>query len=251
MNSPECHRVRTMIDAALDGELGAIDSLWFESHLTTCDTCRALSSERQALVRRVADATRFTAPAALRDRIIAALPPEPRRRVRQPWLTIGGWSASAAALAASLALFLTMPGAHEQLAHDLLSAHLRSLMPEHLTDVPSSDRHTVKPWFNGRLDLSPPVPDLAADGFPLVGGRLDYVMDSNAAALVYRRRQHVINLFAWAESAQANHAPWASAHNGYTVLAWSKGGMGFAAVSDLNPAELAEFQRLWSQRAGE
>jgi len=250
MDRPDCNRTRALIDAAIDGELDAANLVSVEDHLAGCAECRAIHAERQALSHRIkTDAPRFTAPTGLRGRVLAGLPSEaPPSQI--PWLTFGGWSASALALAASLALFVTTPGPQDQLAHDLIEAHLRSLMAEHLTDVPSSDRHTVKPWFNGRLDLSPPVPDLVADGFPLIGGRLEHLDERNAAALVYRRRQHVINLFVWPSPDAADRSVHSARHNGYTVLEWTKAGIGYAAVSDLNAEELSAFQRLWVAQAG-
>jgi len=252
MDRPDCVRTRALIDAAIDGELDAANALTLESHLAGCDDCRVLHAGRLAVASRIkVGAQRFVAPPGLRGRMLAALPQRAAPARRRSWPAIGAWSASAMALAASLALFVATPGPQDQLAHDLVEAHLRSLMAEHLTDVPSSDRHTVKPWFNGRLELSPPVPDLATDGFPLIGGRLDHVDERNAAALVYRRHQHIINLFVWPSPGAADRSVHSAGHNGYTVLEWTKAGIGYAAVSDLNADELGAFQRLWVTRAGE
>jgi anti-sigma factor RsiW len=137
------------------------------------------------------------------------------------------------ALAASLTLFVVMPDRDDPLTRDLVAAHVRSLMPDHLTDVASSDRHTVKPWFNGRLPASPPVPDLASDGFPMV----------------YRRNQHVINLFAWPAAGTAPDAVRRRERNGFHVIEWLGGDMRFAAVSDVNWADLETFRQLWSAAA--
>src|SRR5260221_13262599 len=121
------------------------------------------------------------------------------------------------------------------------ASHIRPLMADHLTDVKSSDQHTVKPWFNGKLDLSPPVVDLAAAGFPLVGGRLDYIDRHPVAALVYRRQQHVINVLVSPEDKGGGAAPAALAQHGYTLLRFRRGGTDFWVASDLNPAELRDF----------
>ncbi len=251
----DCEQVRSLIDAALDGELDAVGQVAFDEHLVACPDCAAAHAARLAFVRRLrAEASRFAAPASLRARLPAGLPlrqagrPPPPPRWRW-WLTGGTWVASAAALAVSLALFLVPPGRQDELTRELVAAHVRSLMPDHLTDVPSSDRHTVKPWFNGKVGLSPPVPTLADKGFPLIGGRLDYVDEHTAAALVYRRNQHVINLFVW--PAPGTPAPATTGRNGYNLVEWTRDGLRYAAVSDVNVAELENFQRLWTTAASE
>ncbi|HET6267936.1 MAG TPA: anti-sigma factor, partial [Acidobacteriota bacterium] len=133
---------------------------------------------------------------------------------------------------------------NELVAQEILSSHVRSLMPGHLTDVVSSDQHTVKPWFNGKLDFSPPVRDFTAQGFPLVGGRLDYVNHREVAALVYTRNKHVINVFLWPSSETASKEPRPSTLQGYHIVEWTGSGMTHYVVSDLNEAELQEFIKL-------
>ena len=133
----------------------------------------------------------------------------------------------------------------ERLVHveqQAIASHVRAMMTGHTTDVVSTDRHTVKPWFNGRLDFSPPVDDLAPQGFPLVGGRVDYLDSRPVAALVYQRRKHVIDLYIWPEKSGDTNRD--QALNGFNVIQWSSGGMSFAAVSDLNKAELDQFRKL-------
>ena len=150
-------------------------------------------------------------------------------------------------------------GATPGLRQEVVSGHVRSLLAAgHLTDVPSSDRHTVKPWFAGRLDFAPPTPDLADAGFPLAGGRLDYLGGRAVAALVYRRRDHVINVFVWPDAAagtpaapRRTDAGTAARDGGHAVLHWAQSGLAFWTVSDLNAAELADFARLFRARAQE
>ncbi|WP_448191645.1 anti-sigma factor family protein [Azospirillum sp. sgz301742] len=265
----DCRETRHLIDAGIDGELDLTTQLAVEAHLAGCDACRAADTGRRALVHRVrAGAETFAAPDALRRRLLASLPgaepekAEPERAGPPPvpwnrswslswswaWLT-GGLSLASAALAMGLTLAVVLPGRGDGPVPELVAAHVRSLMADHLTDVASSDRHTVKPWFNGRIDVSPPVPDLAEHGFPLVGGRLDYVAERPVAALVYRRGRHVINLFVRADPAAEAGTPSLAERHGYNLLRWSQPGLVVWAVSDLNREELESFARLWSSAA--
>ena len=248
----DCSETRRLIDASIDGELDLTTQLALDAHLAGCDACRAADSRCRVLVHRVrAGAEIFAAPDALRRRLLATLPAAepvpvvPSWRGRWAWLT-GGLSLASAALAVGLTLLVVLPNREDGPVPDLLAAHVRSLMADHLTDVASSDRHTVKPWFNGRIDVSPPVPDLVEHGFPLVGGRLDYVAERPVAALVYRRDRHVINLFVRADPAAGAAAPSLVERHGYNLLRWSQPGLVVWAVSDLNRGELESFARLWS-----
>ena len=241
-----CQQARPLIGPYADGELEAATILELQKHIHDCPACavewRNLQSLSKALKQ---DALYFTAPGELRRRIKAELP---SRRVvpRRPawnwnWLT----SAMSAAFAVCLALLLLVtqirPSAEQQLAQEIVSSHVRSLMASHVTDVASTDQHTVKPWFNGKLDFSPPVKDLAAQGYPLTGGRLDYFGGRSVAALVFQRNKHIINLFVWPEKGADSKPAAIKPNQGYNLIRWSKEGMIFWAVSDLNEKELMEF----------
>jgi len=241
------------LDAYLDGELAADDARELEAHLTQCPECVRFRDERLELRAAItARVPAFQAPDALRKRVQMAAEatarPQARRRV-----TLRGWSGPLA-LAASL-VFVAVgswrlareSAASETLVNDVLGSHVRSLMPGHLTDVPSSDQHTVKPWFNGRLDYSPPVYDFAGRGYPLLGGRLDYVDGRAVAALVYGRRQHQINVFLWPASRGATDGPSSGTRQGYHLLHWTTADYTYWAVSDLGLPELQEFVGLLRQ----
>jgi anti-sigma factor RsiW len=238
----DCLEVRRILDAYVDNELGPAEIAAVREHLDGCATCRHRLADLESLGRLVRRVPYHTASEALRSRIAA-----PHGR----W----GRSPSPLAWAAGLMLAVSLAGAGlfvrslpsrrsveaaRSLADALVDNHVRALMGEHLLDVASSDQHTVKPWFQGRLDFSPPVEDLASLGFPLIGGRVEYVAGRQAAALIYRRRQHTINLFVWPVSDRAGSTDVLSMR-GFQMRHWTRGGMAFWAVSDLNDAELAAF----------
>jgi anti-sigma factor RsiW len=194
------------------------------------------------------------APAALRSRIEAALP-QPSAQIITPRQFsrpsrrsfFGGFAAGgmlSAAIAATLVLGVFRNDREQTIANEVVSAHIRSLQAGHLMDVETSDQHTVKPWFNGRLDFSPPVTDFAKDGFPLVGGRLDYIGGRPVAALVYQRAKHVINVFMWPASGNATGAERTETEHGYNVERLTVAGMNCWVVSDLNQQELGKFVEL-------
>ncbi|MBZ5723838.1 MAG: anti-sigma factor [Acidobacteriia bacterium] len=239
----------------MDGELDLRSQLEIERHIEKCEACAAVYQVQQRVRSAIAHPSLyFQAPAGL-DRKIASALRKAERAGRSPlgkswpklWRAAGVAAAFAIAAAVIwMAVVLPRRSSEDLIARDVVASHVRSLMPGHLTDVPSSDQHTVKPWFNGRLDFSPPVKDLAAEGFPLVGGRLDYLAQAPVAAAVYRRRQHYINLFMWPESRGGSAKPGPQARQGYNLLHWTGAGMNFWAVSDLNMGELEEFVRLVS-----
>jgi anti-sigma factor RsiW len=231
-----CHESEPLLHPYLDGELDVANALRVEEHLAGCDACGRYYENLEELRREIAGAgLRYRPKPALERRIAASRRPQWKRPA---------WLAAAAAVAFAL---LWLPGrlSRPESDREFVDSHIRSLMGSHLVDVPSSDRHTVKPWFQGKLAFSPDVPDLSAQGFALAGGRLDVARGAPAAALVYRRRAHVINLFV-APAAGADSAPRARSSDGYNVVEWTAKGMSYWAVSDLNAAELGQFAQAFS-----
>lgn len=240
-----CEDADLLLHALVDGELDAGHAREVERHLAGCPRCTAALAGLRATRRALRSVPlRREAPAALRARIEAALPP-PHARVettdRRTLLKgFAFGSAVSGAVAATALVLMVRSNDDRRLRGDLVSAHLRSLQGTRLTDVETGDRHTVKPWFNGRLDVAPPVVDLTAKGFTLLGGRLDYLDGKPVAAIVYKRRRHVINLFV-EQSTAADTSSGASTVQGFNVRHWVDGGLAFWAVSDIVADELAEF----------
>jgi anti-sigma factor RsiW len=238
------------LDASMDGELAPGDARALEAHLAQCPECARFREGRLAL--RAAITARvpvFPAPDALRARVRAAVGAATRARAPRRFIGRSAWrplalAASLVAVALGSWRLALERAAAETLQEEVLGSHVRSLMPGHLTDVPSSDQHTVKPWFNGRLDFSPPVSDFAGVGYPLLGGRLDYVAGRAVAALVYGRRQHLINVFLWPAARGPAVAPATRTQQGYHLLHWATTDYTYWVVSDLGLAELHDFTRL-------
>ena len=245
-----CHEVNGLLDGYVDSELDIVTALQFDRHLTECVNCRARFEHYKQLHDSVrAQIPYFKAPDGLENKIRARLRAAERgedRTIRGEWFPgWRGWAIAASLIALlvfSTVLFqmLRRPAASEMLAEQVVSSHIRSLMANHLSDVISSDQHTVKPWFSGKLDFAPVVKDLSSEGFPLAGGRLDYLDNHPVAALVYKRRQHTINLFLW-PSPDSDSSPRTTIIKGYNVVHWTQSHMAYWAVSDVNAAELGEF----------
>ncbi len=234
----------------MDGELDLAHALGVERHLDDCPACTQTRDELLALRTLVQSVPRFRAPDALHQRVQAALTaPRPSRRRAFPWrrylvpLTMAASLALVFALGWWTARVWCRPTAGELLAQQVVASHVRSLMAEHLLDVASTNRHTVKPWFLGRVNFSPDVPDLA--GFELIGGRLDFLDERPAAALVYKRRDHVINVFLTSADEQPNTKIRFLNVRGFHLLHWIHAGRAYWAVSDLNEEELREFVSLF------
>jgi anti-sigma factor RsiW len=246
-----CPDREPMLHSLLDGELDAANALAIEAHVQTCPGCGAELERLRALGRLVrAPGVAYPAPAGLAGRVEASLAEERPSRVRLGRLAPWGLSGAFAAIAASLALVMIAPGSEVRgIEDEVIAGHIRSLQVSHLTDVATSDRHTVKPWFNGKIDFAPPVVDLAAQGYPLAGGRLDYLHGRTVAALVFRRRQHVINLYVWPSKPGETLSGDAS-RQGYSIAYWTTGGLEFWAVSDIDGADLQGFAAAYRRATG-
>jgi anti-sigma factor RsiW len=239
----DCHEIEPLLQGLLDGELDAANSLKCERHIASCAACAA-AYQQLVLQREMIRAANLRDPAPERlERRVSAMIDRKKRAARFMRPFRGAAWPAAAALAAGLLVFAIIPRGPD-LGEQVAESHVRSLMANHLVDVVSSDHHTVKPWFAGRLDFSPPVYDLASQGFPLAGGRVDYLDSHPVAAVVYRHGAHVINLFIWPERHDGAAPTQPLVREGYNVRHWTKLGMSCWAVSDLNAAELAQFERI-------
>jgi anti-sigma factor RsiW len=239
------------LDAYLDGELAMPDAGELEAHLRGCAECSRVEQGRRRLSAALqAQLPRYQVPDTLRARVRTAVRGEASNMARRrgvPWRILSVAASLTVVAVGSWQLALT--GARgDALADQVLASHVRSLMPGHLADVPSSDQHTVKPWFNGKLDFSPPVYDFAGRGFPLLGGRLDYVGGQPVAALVYGRRQHMINVFLWPAGRGPSTAREGEfTRQGYHVSHWTTPEYTYWVASDLGLPELRDFVRLVQQ----
>ena len=256
----DCKQATAVLAAYADRELPLDQTIELERHLEWCEACRrqyaSLRTLGTALRQHV---TYHQAPPDLQSRILAALPPVPARSDRGRrafrllgslqsiwrgrWLTLGSALAAMCAIALSAGLFLSRPSADDVLVEQVLSSHVRALMSNRALDVASSDQHTVKPWFSGKLDFSPAVVDLAAQGFPLQGGRLDYLDGRPVAALVYGRNQHRIGVYVWPK-AEHDKAAQQWSRQGYHLIHWDSGNMSYWAISDVTMRDLENFAQL-------
>jgi anti-sigma factor RsiW len=252
-----CQDTRKLIHAYADGELDAAHSVDVERHLRECPACAGTYTSLQALRTALGEGGLYFKPApGLRERVRASLPQVSaggaarKRPLVWPWVGMAASLAAGAALTWGLTTAMSGSTAGERLIQEVVAAHARSRLARHLTDVSSSDEHTVKPWLSRKLTFAPLVPDLARKDFTLVGGRLDYLDGRAVAALVYLRRQHVINLFLWPSERADREDLQALTRQGFHLAHWTRGGMTFWAVSDLNEKELGEFARLVQKEQG-
>jgi anti-sigma factor RsiW len=248
----KCDESRLAIGQYVDGELDANRRKELEEHLAGCEACSEVFREAKQLQQDVRlNAPYYRAPSGLEDAVREGL----RRKAAGPGQVVSisprwRWAAIAASVLLMLSLgwnvkeMRSRPGEGDVLAQEILSSHVRSLMGNHLMDVVSTDQHTVKPWFAGKLDFAPNVKDLSAEGFPLLGGRVEYIAGRNAAALVYGRRQHILNLFVWPSGAKEADAG-EFERKGYHLVRWSDAQMSYWLVSDVSMAELENFKAVY------
>jgi anti-sigma factor (TIGR02949 family) len=243
----DCDETQDLLHGYLDGELDVVSSRALTQHLQACSACtQAYEVQRTLRTALRTSALYFTPPPSLHKQVRAAVRRASRTDTRPLWWSLRGLSVAVAMaivvlLVWSSGLIHMRPKVDGQVLQDVIAGHVRSLMASHLTDVLSADQHTVKPWFEGHVDFAPPVPDLTAQGFPLVGGRLDYLDNRAVAALVYKRQQHVINLFVWPAPLSAVRPESMVTHHGYNLVQWTTAGMTYWAISTLNAQEMEAF----------
>jgi anti-sigma factor RsiW len=272
-----CEETTKLMDGYLDGELDAITNQAIEQHLRECHNCDQAYKTQRSLVRAIGSATPYyKAPSELRERIQSSLrkeiaeqsngsgsiPVDARPLIAKEqaesrsilfgtswnWLALAAAIVFAAVIVWNVVPRVQRPAADQFLATQLIASHVRSLMANHLTDVASSDQHTVKPWLDAKLDFAPAVVDLSSDGFPLIGGRLDYLDNRPVAALVYGRRKHFINLFVWPAGSSAIGATNAMSREGYQLLHWVDSDFNYWAVSDVNSNDLQTFESKFEEQ---
>jgi anti-sigma factor RsiW len=249
----QCDRARPLLPQLIDGALGLLRRLFVTRHLAHCAACSAQLEELQSMQATIRSNIPYhRAPPGLAARIGATLPREEAPSPSRSWLRMPVFAFGGTGLVGSLAgvaltvLVLDAGGvaSDDAVLRSVVDSNIRSEMADHLTDVLTSDQHTVKPWLSARLDVSPSVPELKDEGFPLVGGRLDYVDGHPAAAVVYRHAKHVINLFAWASPGSPDDGFRDESRQGFNVVTWHRGGITYCAVSDLEVDQLAKFANL-------
>jgi anti-sigma factor RsiW len=245
-----CTDAQTLIESYVDGELDLVHYVEIEEHLGNCPICAPTHQDALELRSRIREEVPyFRASADLQQRI-RAIAREKRAETNRSLVPLWAWSGAIAAvvlfavITVGLVRRASESSREQMITQEIVADHLRSLMANHLTDVTSTDQHNVKPWFNGKLDFAPPVNDFAPEGFPLIGGRLDYLAGRPVAALVYQRRLHPINLFVWAAPEKYAEKATPQTRQGYSILLWARDGMTYCAISDLAADEMQTFAAL-------
>ena len=245
-----CQESARLLPGYFDSELDLVHSLEIEDHLRTCGSCASAIEADRALRTAIARSNlRYAAPPRfVRTVRVAVETAFPREAATRSWAWQWSFAAAAALLLCTVLTWKLLPGNNRPnpapLADEAIADHIRALMPGHLSDVESTDQHTVKPWFDGKLDFAPPVENFAAQGFPLIGGRLDYLAHRPAAALVYQRRKHYISVFLIPAVGEPDRPETQSTERGYNAISWTRGAMTYWVVSDVNPVELEELAKL-------
>ncbi|HEV7999603.1 MAG TPA: anti-sigma factor [Planctomycetaceae bacterium] len=250
-----CQEIQRLLDPYSDGELDLVRQLEIGEHLTTCTACAQQERQLQSLRETLSSPSLYyTAPVGLRARLQLATPasaPERRRSWRQLTAMAAGILLLIGVTLTGLLVLRARNAVDRGLEDWIIASHARSLQVNHLTDVVSTDRHTVKPWFRDKLDFSPQVPDLAAQGFALSGGRLDYLADRSVAALVYQRGKHAINVFTWPATNDGEKPVRNFSRQGFHIREWQRSGMNYWAISDLNDEDLDQFVRLFQEHSAQ
>ena len=253
-------QVQSLAGAWLDGELPPETRAEVDTHLAGCAECHAaIEAERDFIARLKSTASYHPAPAGLAARLsdalraeaamsaggtVVAMKPKPRRENYWRPTALAASFVLAVLLSGGAGYFGSLPASGDVITQEIVDSHVRSLLANHLTDVTSTDQHTVKPWFNGHLDTAPPVHDFAAEGFPLIGGRLDYIDHRPVAAMVYRHGLHPINLFVWADPSQTAGEPGVTERQGYNIRHWVQGDLTYWLISDVEADQLAALEAL-------
>ena len=252
----DCRELLSLADAYLDGELPPASRAEIDAHLAGCAACRAeIEANRAFIARLKAGASYFEAPPGLAARLarrlgsepastVVRLSPAPKRESFWRPMALAASFLLAALLSGGVGYMSSLPAGGDRITQEVVDSHVRSLLAGHLTDVSSTDQHTVKPWFNGHLDTAPPVKDFAAQGFPLIGGRLDYIDHRPVAAMVYRHSLHPINLFVWADPSQSLGQPSVASRQGYNIRHWVDGDLTYWLISDVEADVLAKLETL-------
>jgi len=241
-------QIRELIHPYVDGELDLLTARETERHLRSCADCRDVEKGLRALRETLTTSQpAYRVPSHLRRNVRASLRREAKTNALSPWAAFAAGAACALVVLGAVVFQTARLSGESTIADEVVANHVRSLLATHLVDVASSDQHTVKPWFDGKIDFAPEVRDLSADGFPLIGGRLDYLDGKTVVALVYHRNKHPINVFIMPATVNRDVSTSVVTRRGYNVVSWTQNEMKYWAVSDLNQAELRKFSELLAQ----